>query len=213
MHHESKLNQAAASVTEWQGRIRAITENVAIAADALSESQKRRQEHILSAALGDHGARERLDHVLEEDRKAELDLEILRSSLQIAETELASADRAKKAAEADFRRSEVERLARLRCLAAAEIDQAFSDFAAAWSDYESLGHELLDLASQEPNSNALYLSETISGEARLVASLPAKPFLSIRERFNFLPISTSKSLATSEAQYWRLPAIEEDKAA
>jgi len=68
---------------------------------------------------------------------------------------------------------------------------------------------LLDLASQEPGSNALFLAETISGVARLAASLPAAPFLAIREKYNFLPISTHKSLAAAEAQYWRLPALDD----
>jgi hypothetical protein len=69
---------------------------------------------------------------------------------------------------------------------------------------------LLNLASQDPGANALFLAETVDGVGRLVASLPAKPFLAIRERFNFMPISTSKSFAAAEASYWRLsPPVEE----
>jgi len=107
----------------------------------------------------------------------------------------------------------VVRLATLRIQAAAAIDSAFADFSRAFDTFASLGSELLDLASQEPGANSLFLAETISGEARLAASLPAKPFLALRERFNFMPISTSKSLAAAEAAYWRLPPIEVVKAA
>ena len=108
----------------------------------------------------------------------------------------------------------MNRLARERVAAAAAIDSAFADFSRAFDTFASLGSELLDLASQEPGANALFLAETISGEARLVASLPARPFLQIKERYPFMPISTSRSLAASEAQYWRLsPPTESEKAA
>ena len=213
MMNEDKLTAAAASVAEWQTNVRTINEKIVKAAGVFAESQKIRQEHVLAAALGDHDARERLDHVLEDDRKAR-ELEDLRSSLPIAEAALANAQRAQKSAEVEWRRTEVERLARARVEAAAAIDQAFADFSKAWSEYQALGHELLNLASQAPGANALFLAETVDGVGRLVASLPAKPFLAIRDRFNFMPISTSKSLAASEAAYWRLsPPIDEVKAA
>jgi len=151
--------------------------------------------------------------VLEDDRRAERELEGLRLALPLGLEQLKASEHAHREAEIEFRRARVHHLARQRVEAGAAIDQAFSDFAAAWSDYESLGHELLDLASQEPGANVMYLSETVDGVGRLVASLPARPFLAIRERFNFMPISTSKSLAASEAQYWHLPPAEEVKAA
>jgi hypothetical protein len=105
------------------------------------------------------------------------------------------------------------RLARARVAAAEEIDKAFADFSKAWATFEALGSELLGLASQDQNANALYLSETVSGEARLVASLPRNPFLAVKEKFPFMAVSTQKSLADSERSYWRLPPPEEVKAA
>ena len=207
-----KLEVAAADVATWRDRVRTLQENIAKAEAVAAVSIRARQENVLAASLGDSAAKENLSAVLEDDRRAERELEDLRLALPLAVSELRTAEGVHRIAEAEFRKSEVERLARARVAAAAAIDQAFSDFAEAWSDYESLGHELLDLASQEPGSNALFLAETISGEARLVAALPAKPFLSLRERFNFMPISTSKSLAVAEALYWRLP-VDEAKAA
>jgi hypothetical protein len=212
MMNEDKLTAAAASVAEWQTNVRTINEKIVKAAGVFAESQKIRQEHVLAAALGDHDARERLNHVLEDDRKAR-ELEDLRSSLPLAEAALANAQRAQKSAEVEWRRTEVERLACARVKAAAAIDEAFADFSRAWATFESIGHELIGLASAEPGANALYLSETVDGVGRLVASLPRIPFLAIKERYPFMAVSTSKSLAAAEAAYWRLPPADEAKAA
>ncbi|HWY87089.1 MAG TPA: hypothetical protein VNX28_10210, partial [Gemmataceae bacterium] len=170
----------------------------------------RRTEHELAAALGNHESRNHLEQILRDDSEAERQLQIQQRALPLALERLKSAENAHRTAEAEWRKAEVNRLARERVAAAAEIGKAFAYFSKAWANYSALGDELLGLASQEPNSNALYLAETISGEARLVASLPAKPFLAIREKFNFMPISTSKSFAAAEASYWRLsPPVEE----
>jgi hypothetical protein len=129
-------------------------------------------------------------------------------ALPAALERLRAAESEHRAAEVEWRKVEVERIAFRRVAAAEKIDAAFAAFSSAWIEYEQLGRELLGLASQDQNANALYLSETISGEARFAASLPAKPFLAIKERFHFLPVSTSNSLAAAEALYWRLPADE-----
>jgi hypothetical protein len=155
-------------------------------------------------------AKNTLDKLLTEDLAAERTLADLRLVLPQAEAELRTAENAHRAAEAEWRKAEVNWLAVARVKAASAIDQAFADFSTAWSEYQALGHELLNLASQDPGANALFLAETVDGVGRLVASLPAKPFLAIRERFNFMPISTSKSFAAAEASYWRLsPPVEE----
>jgi hypothetical protein len=203
-----KLNQAAASVSEWNTKIWKLREGIGKAEAVHAEGEHRRQQHVLDAALGDPEAKQRLEAILDDDRKAERELQDLRSALPLAEAALANAQRAQKSAEVEWRRTEVERLARARVKAATAIDEAFADFSRAWATFESIGHELIGLASAEPGANALYLSETVDGVGRLVASLPAKPFLAIRDRFNFMPISTSKSLAAAEALYWRLPDDE-----
>jgi hypothetical protein len=212
-HHELKIEATAAAVTEWQTNVRTITDKIAKAQAVLAESKKTRNEQVFAAAMGDHEVRKHLDHALEQERAAEIDLEILRSSLRHAEAELRTAENAQKIAADEFRRARVHDLARQRCVAAAAIDQAFADFNKAWATFSDLGSELLGLASQDPGANALYLAETISGEARLVASLPKNPFLAVKERFPFMPVSTQKSLADSERSYWRLPPAEEEKAA
>jgi hypothetical protein len=208
-----RLNEAAAAVATWRDRVRNLTENIAKAEAVAAASVRARQENVLAASLGDDAARANLAAVLEDDRRAERELQDLRLALPLAESELRTAEAALRIAETEFRRSELDRLARERVAAAAAIDQAFADFSRAWATFESLGHELLDLASQAPGANALFLAETISGEARLAASLPRNPFLAIKEKFPFMAISTHKSLADSERSYWRLPAVDEVKAA
>ena len=207
------LNEKLNDVATWRDRVRTINEKIATATAALSEAKKRRQESVLAAALGDHDARKQLDHVLEGDRKAELDLEILRSSMQIAETELANALLAQKSAEGEWRRSEVDRLARLRCLAAAEIDQALSDFSKSWSEYEALGLQLFNVAADDHAGNIHSFTESVDGMLRLAAALPHQPFYDLRWRHSFAPIGTSSSLAAAESAYWRLPPDEEARAA
>ena len=211
MMNEDKLNQAVAAVAEWQTNVRTINEKIATATAALSEAKKRRQESVLSAALGDHDARERLDHVLEEDRKADLDLEILRSSLQIAETELASAERAQKDAEAEWRQAEVYRLARERCSAAAAIDAALAAFNDAWIEYTKIGQQLFSASIDRQDQ--LYLAENFDGLRRLASALPHQPFFDLRHRHSFAQIGGGAPLAVSEAAFWRLPIDEAVKAA
>jgi hypothetical protein len=212
--NRDRLNKAATEVSEWNTKIRKLREDISIAEAALADSTRLRQQHVLDAALGDHDAKSRLAEVLQADRDAERHLADLQLALPAALERLRVAESEHRTAEVEHRAAEVNRLARERVEAAAAIDQAFADFSTAWANYSALGHELLNLASQAPGANALYLAETVDGVGRLVASLPAKPFLAIREKFNFMPISTSKSLAASEAAYWRLsPPIDEVKAA
>jgi hypothetical protein len=212
MHaHHDKLEAAAAAVTEWIANIRTINEKIAAAEAGFVESQKRRQENILAAALGDHDARARLDHVLEDDLRAERELGTLRSSLPIAEAALANAQRAQKSAEAEWRRSEVVRLARDRVEAAAAIDQAFAEFSAAWQRYSDLGRELFIVSDDNPNQ--IYLAEHLDGLLRLSAALPHQPFFDLRHRHSFAQIGGGAPLAVSEAAFWRLPPVEAVKAA
>ena len=210
----NKLEDTADLVAERRKNISDIRAAIAAQEEIVAGSELRRQPYVLQAARGNVAAKNTLDKLLHEDLAAERTLSDLRLVLPQAEAELRTAENAHRAAEVEARKAQVDNLARQRVAAAEEIDKAFADFSKAWAAFEALGNELLGLASQDQNANALYLSETVSGEARLAASLPAKPFLAIRERFNFMPISTSKSFAAAEASYWRLsPPIDEVKAA
>ena len=207
-----KLNQAAASVSEWNTKIRKLREDISIAETALAESQRRRQNHVLEAALGDADAKSRLAEVLHADREAERHLDDLKMALPAAMERLRSAENDHRVAEIDFRKTQVDDLARQRVAAAAAIDKALADFSTAWADYEQIGHQLYNVAAHD-HQNQIYLSETCDGMARLSAALPMKPFYDLRHRHSFAPIGTSSSLAAAESAYWRLPPLEEVKAA
>jgi hypothetical protein len=204
--HQSKLDQAAASVSEWNAKIWRLREDIAKAEAALADSTRLRQQHVLDAALGDHDAKSRLAEVLQADRDAERHLADLQLALPLAMAELANAEGAMKVAETEFRKKEVERLARARVDAAVQIDHALADFSAAFADYEKLGRELFAAACD--HQNQISLGETFDGMARLSAALPAKPFYDLRHRHSFAPIGTSSSLAAAESSYWRLPPAE-----
>jgi hypothetical protein len=204
---------AADEVAFWRGLVQKIQADIGIAEATVSGSEARRTKHTLAAAMADDDAKKHLATVLEDDPRAERELRDLKLALPQAEAELANAERALKAAEAEHRRAEVERIALLRVEAAAAIDRAFADFNKAWATFSDLGSELIGLASQDPGANALYLAETVSGEARLVASLPRNPFLAVKEKFPFMAVSTQNSVADSERNYWRLPPVDEVKAA
>jgi hypothetical protein len=207
-----KLNQAAASVSEWNAKIWRLREDISTAETALAESQHRRQEHVLEAALGDHDAKSRLADVLNADRDAERHLADLQLALPAALERLRAAENDHRVAEIDFRKTQVDDLARQRVAAAAAIDKALADFSTAWADYEQIGHQLYNVAAHD-HQNQIYLSETCDGMARLSAALPMKPFYDLRHRHSFAPIGTSSSLAAAESAYWRLPPLEEVKAA
>jgi hypothetical protein len=207
-----KLNQSAAAVTEWNAKLFKLREDISTAEAALADSTRLRQQHVLDAALGDADAKNRLAEVLQADREAERQLDDLRMALPAAMERLRAAEHAHRVAEADFRKVEVNRLACLRCLAAAEIDQAFADFSAAWAKYEGLGKQLFNAAADDHANNIHSFTESVDGMLRLAASLPHEPFYSLRWRHSFAQIGGAP-LAVSEAAFWRLPPAEGVKAA
>jgi hypothetical protein len=206
-----RLDQSAAEVSEWNMKIRKLREDISVAASALAESQRRRQEHVLSAAMGDDDAKSRLAEVLQADREAERQLEDLKLALPLAEIRLRESEAARKAAEAEIRRDERNRKAKERVAAASRIDQALSDFADAWSEYEALGRALYSVSDDYPNQ--IYLAENFDGLLRLSGALPHQPFFDLRHKHSFAQIGGGPRLAVAEATFWRIPLVEEVKAA
>jgi hypothetical protein len=212
MNHD-RLNEAAAAVATWRDRVRTLNENIAKAEAVAAASVRSRQENVLAASLGDIAAKENLSAVLEDDRKAERELEDLRSALPLATSKLKEAEATHSAAETEWRRAEVVRLATLRIQAAAAIDQAFADFSKAWSEYAELGKQLFNAAADDHANNIHSFTESVDGMLRLAAALPHQPFYDLRWRHSFAPIGTSSSLASAEAAFWRLSPVDEVKAA
>jgi hypothetical protein len=209
----AQLESAAAAIADWNARIWKLREDIGKAEAALAESQHRRQEHVLEAALGDHDAKSRLADVLNADRDAERHFADLQLALPAAMERLRSAENDHRVAESEFRKAEVNRLARLRCLAAAEIDQAFADFSKAWAEYSALGLQLFNVAADDHAGNIHSFTESVDGMLRLAAALPHQPFFDLRHRHSFAQIGGGAPLAVSEAAFWRLPAAAAVKAA
>jgi hypothetical protein len=67
-------------------------------------------------------------------------------------------------------------------------------------------------ASQD-NPNQIWLAENFDGLRRLLSALPHTPFFDLRHKHSFAQIGGGAPLAVSEAAFWRLPAVEEVKAA
>jgi hypothetical protein len=160
---------------------------------------------LRSASLGDSAAKENLSAVLEDDRRAARELEDMRMALSLAISKLKEAEATHSAAAVAFRKAEVNRLARERVGAAADIDKAFADFSAAFERYRSLGLELFNVAADDHAGNIHSFSESVDGMLRLAAALPHQPFYDLRWRHSFAPIGTGPSSALAEATYWRLP--------
>ena len=205
-HHELKIEATAAAVTEWQTNVRTITDKIAKAQAVLAESKKTRNEQVFAAAMGDHEVRKHLDHALEQERAAEIDLEILRSSLRHAEAELRTAENAQRAAHLELRKAEQIRLARARVEAARKIDAALAEFSSSWAEYSEIGRALYAVSDDYPNQ--IYLAEHLDGLLRLAAALPHQPFFDIRHKHSFCQLGGGAPLAVSEAAFWRLPTAE-----
>jgi hypothetical protein len=197
-----KLNEAAANVATWRDRVRTLNENIAKAEAVAATSVRSRQENLLAASLGDSAAKENLSAVLEDDRRAERELEDLRLALPLATSKLTEAEATHRAAEVEWRKAEVNRLARERCAAAAAIDQAFAMFSEAWGRYEDLGKQLFNAAADDHAGNIHSFSETCDGMLRLAAALPHEPFYSLRWRHSFAQIGGGAPLAVSESAFW-----------
>jgi hypothetical protein len=213
MHHETKLEQTAASVAASRKNVSDIRAAIAAQEEIVAENERHRQAHTLPAALGDVAAKEALAKILHEDLAAERTLADLRKVLPQSERELANAELAQKAAADEFRRAEVVRLARARVEEAAAIDKALSDFSKAWANFEALGLQLFNVAADDHAGNIHSFTESVDGMLRLAASLPHEPFYSLRWRHSFANIGGGAPLAVSEAAFWRLPPVDEAKAA
>jgi hypothetical protein len=99
------LNEKLNDVATWRERVQKLQSDIAKAEIAHTESRHIRQKHVLEAALGDEGAKQRLQEVLEDDLRAERHLGDMRLALPLAAAELANAEGALKAAETEFRKN------------------------------------------------------------------------------------------------------------
>jgi hypothetical protein len=165
---------------------------------------------VLQAHLGDAAAQKALAHIRHECDEAAQSLGDLQLALPEAQQQLAAAEAAHKGAEAEQRKVITGRLARERVAAAARIDAALAEVAAAFLDYERLGKELFGAAD---HGGVMSQLEGILGLTRLAAALPAKPFLDLKKNHPMADIGIGPSLAIAEARVWNLPPAGIDRAA
>jgi hypothetical protein len=207
----SKIEEAAEAVALQRKQVEEIRTAIAEQQKIVEGSELRRQPFVLQAARGDVAAKSALDKFMHGDALAERTLSDLRLALPQAESELRTAENAHRVAESELRKAEKNRLARERVAAAEKIDAALASFSAAWIEYSQLGLELYAASDDHPNQ--IYLAEQFDGMVRLAAALPHQPFFDLRHRHSFAPIGGGQPLSVSEAQFWRLPPVEEVKAA
>ena len=200
-------------VAERRRNISDIRAAIAAQEEVVAGSELRRQPFVLQAVRGDVAAKNTLDKLLHDDLAAARTLSDLRLALPLAEAELRTAENAHRAAEVEARKAQVDALARQRVSVASAIDKAFADFSKAWSEYQALGLQLLNVAADDHVGNIHSFTESVDGMLRLAAALPHQPFYDLRWRHSFAPIGTSSSLAAGESPYWRLPPVEAVKAA
>jgi hypothetical protein len=207
MNVNDKLNQAAASVTEWQSTVWSINEKIATAETTLAASERRRRENALAGALGDTDAQKNLDEVLQDDIRAVRDLENLRLARPAAEEKLREAEGAHRHIEAEIRKESVSRIVLQRIEAAREVDRTFGDAGAALQRYLDLGGEIWPLVIDPYGSTR----DQVEGWMRIAKALPA-PFATLQKRRPGEVFGGGGPLAQEEALYWNVSIIKRDAA-
>jgi hypothetical protein len=104
-----------------------------------------------------------------------------------------------------------QKLMRQRVAAAARMDAAFAECAAAYAEFERLGRELqsfpdLNIAASGNMSHW----ETVTGYRRIAAALPA--FFVKQFPTTWTNEDARQSLAASEEKFWQLPPEQTEKA-
>jgi hypothetical protein len=103
-----------------------------------------------------------------------------------------------------------EKLTRQRVAAAARMDAAFAESAAAYSEFERLGRELQSFPDLNiAVSGNLSHWETVTGYRRIAAALPA--FFVKLFPTTWANEDARQSLAASEERFWQLPPQEPEK--
>ena len=201
---EKHVAETAAVVVDWRGKIAQIETQISIAQHTLANAEKHRQEHALNASFGDAVA------VSEIKREADANgaqntLHDLNLALPEAREQLAIAEKSAAAARHQLAKLQGEKIMRSRVAAAAKMDSAFAECAAAYEQFERLGCELqsfpdLNLAVNGTMSHY----EGATGLRRIAGAMP----LFFTKLFPGQWTSESKRvpLAQSESEFWNLPA-------
>jgi hypothetical protein len=204
------VTETAAVVTEWQRSISSIETQVNTANAALVRAKKQREIHALKASMGDAAAIAAIKTARDAQRDAESTIDDLRVALPEAQSQLVAAEKAAASARHELAMLHGERLMRERVAAAARMDAAFAECAAAYADFERLGRELqafpdLNIAVGGNMSHW----ETVTGYRRIAAALPAF-FVKLFPQ-TWANEDARQSLAASEEKFWQLPPEHDEK--
>jgi hypothetical protein len=203
----AQLDSAAAAIADWNARIWKLREDIGKAEATLAESTHRRQQSVLDAALGDDGAKQRLEQVLADDRKAERELADLKMALPLAEAKLREAECAHRNIEAEIRKESVSRIVLDRIEAGKEFDRTIAVAGVALQRYLDLGGDIWPLVIDPYGSTR----DQVEGWMRIAKSLPA-PFETLQKRLPGVSFGGGGPLAQSEASYWGVATFKKDAA-
>ena len=189
---EDAVAETAATAAGWHSKVANIETQLAAAT-------KHREQNALAAALGDQTATAAIRH--------EADLAI---ALPAARLALAAAERAATAARHELAKLHGTALMRQRVIAAARMDAALSECAAAYADFDRLGREIQSLPDLRiAQSGNVSDWERAQGYRRIAAALPpffVKLLSSWSHQDKWIP------LAVSEQNLWSLPPAQPETA-
>jgi hypothetical protein len=205
MNLEQRVAETAALVVAEQRAIASLDAQLNAANLALAKAKQQGEIHRAKASTGDPAAIDTVKRALDAQHAAESALEeIRRVAMPKAFSQLAAAEQAATNARRALARPHVEALKRQRVEAAARMDAAFAESAAAYADFERLGLELLqyDLG----DSGMVSRGEDYRGLRRMYSALPAfMRSLPANPTAKFIP------LAESERQFLGLPPEQPDE--
>jgi hypothetical protein len=203
-HLEEQVSETAAVIVEWRGTIAKIETEFNIATLARDNAKRAREKHALGAAMQDASATAEIKHARAAQTAAEETISDLGIALPEAEQQLAAAEKAAASARHALAMHHGEKLMRQRVEAAARMDAAFAESAAAYSEFERLGRELQSFPDLNiALSGNMSHWETVTGYRRIAAALPLF-FLKLFPQ-SFSNEAPRTPIAKSEADFWQLP--------
>jgi hypothetical protein len=207
---EHQVEQTAAKVAECRGTIARIGAQLETANLARANAKKIREANALKSATGDATAIAAIKAARAEQLAAEQTRVDLKIALPEMEAQLAAAEKAAASARHELAMLHGRALMRQRVAAAARMDAAFAESAAAYADFERLGRELQSFPDLNiAVSGNMSHWETVTGYRRIASALPMF-FLKL------FPTTWSNeaprtSLAASEAHFWQLAPEHDEK--
>jgi cob(I)alamin adenosyltransferase len=201
---EDAVAKTAAAVTDWRTKIAQIDARIATENHAITIAKQHCEQHALASTLNEPHAVAAIRKAQSELFDSEQHLAVLSIALPKAILELAAAERAAATGRHDLAMLRAESKKRARIAAAGRLDEALSACAAAFAEYERLGHELQsdpDLNMAQGGGMARW--EDAAGLKRISAALPA--CLKTLPSWTWTHPSKHVRLADAEAAFWSLP--------